>query len=238
MKQGIRPWFRLAAGAPRHDKIAQLPSDPVRWTWVLALCEAKLQSPGGGWQSWRHLRECLRGRRRSHLDALIHARLLEQLAGGRFGLRHWHLWQSGPDGNGRRKPSLGPWLRLDAGAPRHGKIAELGTDRLRWLWVVMLCEAKLQIPQGEWRSFPHLSSCLLGRTRPSLLTFFERRLLQWQGSDRICVHNWHEWQSEPDASHAERQKRCRDRKRQQGRAVQLDLEEDSSPCRLVPERHA
>lgn len=238
MKRGIGPWLRLAAGAPRHDRIAQLPSDAVRWSWVLALCEGKLQSPGGAWQSWRHLRECMRGRPSSHLDALVHTGLLEKLAGGRFGVRHWQHWQSGPDSNRRRDVSLGPWLRLGAGAPRHRKIAELGSDRRRWAWVEMLCEAKLQMPQGEWRNFPHLRSCLKGRTRPSLKLLFKRGLLEWQGPDRICVHNWDKWQTEPDASHAARQKLYRDRKRERERAVQLNLGVDSSRSRLLSGRHA
>jgi len=221
-----RVWFKFDAHAPGNYKLAQLPNDAVRWTWVLMLCEAKLQRLPGCWHNWRHLQACLRGRRPSHARMIQEAGLLiEDPRTGVVRVPAWEEWQANPtevsvSSNGTPVA----WIRLDALCPRHRKLASLKSDSVRWTWIMALCEAKLQSPQGEWTSYQHFRACLCGKPSRQLLDLFEVSLIDYQNDARVAVHNWERWQSEPPRSGAERQRRYRERKLLAGQAIQLRLE--------------
>ncbi len=91
----MKAWLRADALSPRHPKIIGLPSDAVRWTWFLVLCEAKIASPQGSFHDKHHLRGCLPGRPAAHIEALLHAELLDLHEDGSITVHDWEDWQSG-----------------------------------------------------------------------------------------------------------------------------------------------
>lgn len=87
-----RDWLRLAFLAPRHPKVVTLPNDGARWAWIVALCEAKMQSPEGRWVSDEHFRACL-GVYGRYAPALYQAGLVDLLPDGRVVVHNWTAWQ-------------------------------------------------------------------------------------------------------------------------------------------------
>ena len=113
------------------------------------------------------------------------------------------------------------WLRLDALAPRSAKVNRLKTDASRWLWVVTLCEAKMQKPSGRFANRQHWAACTgspvkaikelmdadLVHEAPSLCTDCEHAVGALPNGT-ILVHGWHEFQIDPST---ERVRRYRER---------------------------
>ncbi len=109
------------------------------------------------------------------------------------------------------------WLRLDALAPRSGKIAVLKTDSLRWLWIVTLCEAKLQRPSGRFGSRVHWQAVTGGKPA-GFRALVEAGLLHEtpeacthceaasgpQPNGVVLVHDWHEFQMDPSTERVRR----------------------------------
>ena len=117
------------------------------------------------------------------------------------------------------------WLRLDSLAPRSAKVASLGSDALRWLWIVTLCEAKLQKPSGRFGSRAHWQAVTSGKAvafkalldagllheAPELCSACEEGAgAQPHGTG--IVHDWHAFQVDPST---ERVRRFRQRIEQQ-----------------------
>lgn len=217
-----RSWVRISTGIRTNYKLAQLPTDAVRWTWFLAVCEGKLQDVEGAWFNWTHFLACLPGRRPSHAVKLREAGLvLVHPETGAVTLSGWERWQTDRGDPGGKDPRPAPWFRVDVGSPRHRKVTGLTTDGTRWTWLTVLAEGKLQNPQGQWESYQHFRGCLCGKPPTQLLQLFNSGLLDNQESHTVEVHNWSRFQSEPPRSGAERQRLYRRRKALRDSGVQL-----------------
>jgi hypothetical protein len=117
------------------------------------------------------------------------------------------------------------WLRLDSLAPRSAKVASLGNDALRWLWIVTLCEAKLQKPSGRFGSRAHWQAVTGGKPA-AFKALLDAGLLHEapelcgacedgagaQPHGIVVVHDWHAFQVDPST---ERVRRFRQRIEQQ-----------------------
>lgn len=109
------------------------------------------------------------------------------------------------------------WARIDAFAPKNHKIIELSSDAVRWTWVVMLCDGKLQKPQGQWVSLKHLAGAT-GRPVAHLKELIAARLIDEDpNTGALTAHNWDLWQSasHDDPTKQERQRRYREARREE-----------------------
>lgn len=121
-----RDWLRLSFHAPKHPKVASLPSDAARWAWIVALSEAKQQTPDGEWASERHARVCL-GAYAKHLPALIRVGLVDQHSDGRLTVHDYSWWQSPrSDHDATYRDAHRDTLAEKERARRAGKRAERG----------------------------------------------------------------------------------------------------------------
>lgn len=115
------------------------------------------------------------------------------------------------------------WLRLDALAPRSAKVHRLKSDQARWLWIVTLCEAKMQKPSGRFADKQHWASCT-GAPAKAIKELIDADLLHEAPAlcgecehsvgalpnGTILVHGWHEFQIDPST---DRVRRWRDKQR-------------------------
>lgn len=126
----------------------------------------------------------------------------------------------------------GDWLRLHYHAPKSPKVMALPSDAARWAWIVALCEAKQQTREGGWASEAHLRS-VLGRHARHLPALIEARLVVQMDDGRMLIRDWTEWQSDyrSDPTHAERQRRYRERA-----TSQEDVSVTSPPTRRTDRR--
>jgi hypothetical protein len=97
------------------------------------------------------------------------------------------------------------WLRLHVDTPDHPKVVDLPNDAARWAYVVVLCEAKRAVPPGGWASERHFRHCL-GRQARYLDDLLAVGLLEREG-DRIVVHDWRDYQTDPTAASRQRRRR-------------------------------
>ena len=109
------------------------------------------------------------------------------------------------------------WLRLDSLAPRSAKVASLSSDALRWLWIVTLCEAKLQRPSGRFASRAHWQAVTGGKAAafrplldagllheaPELCAACEEGAGA-QPHGTVVVHDWHAFQVDPSTERVRR----------------------------------
>lgn len=97
------------------------------------------------------------------------------------------------------------WIRYDARTPWSPKIIDLPSDGARWASVVVLCAAKQQVPSGEWANERHFRACV-GPSARYLKALLATGLLERDG-DRILVHDWRDYQSDPTGSDRQRRRR-------------------------------
>jgi hypothetical protein len=131
------------------------------------------------------------------------------------------IWNGVPKRPRRERAARRPtsWVRVSSRAHQHPDVAELPSDTARWAWVCTLLEAK-QLPEpGSFRSEDHLRRAIGWRLARSLPSLYEAGLLEpdsdGSGLGRVEVHNWSRWQTDrrSDATHADRQKRYREREK-------------------------
>jgi hypothetical protein len=110
------------------------------------------------------------------------------------------------------------WLRLEALAPRSPKVSTLSSDAVKWLWVVTLCEAKLQRPGGRFANKAHWATCVGQPAGKQFNELVKVGLLheapslcdQCAGAEgalphgTILVHGWHDFQIDPSSERVRR----------------------------------
>lgn len=101
---------------------------------------------------------------------------------------------------------------VDARVARNGKVAALSSDAARFALVVLWGEAKFETPIGHFNSRAHLNECM-GRRARFIDEFIGAGLIHENGSGSYVVHDYDEWQKDPDPTAAERQQRKRDNDR-------------------------
>lgn len=122
------------------------------------------------------------------------------------------------------------WFRVDAHIRRNAKIGRLSSDVIRWTYILVLGEGKLQRPnQGRWESLRHLRECV-GRPETHLRELARAGLLDVDPDGAVTVHDWHDWQSicpsDPTAADRKRRERGRDSDRDIGRDNHRDKPRD------------
>ena len=96
MAKGFEPWIAVKVGVRKNRKLAGLPDDTARYGWIAGvLAEAKLQRPGGRFDSRGQLEEAI-GRFAAHVDAYLAAGLLE--VAGRLCTSCRKIWTALPSG--------------------------------------------------------------------------------------------------------------------------------------------
>ena len=95
-------WLRLDAGTIWDPRILGLPSDEARWTYIEALCFAKLQTPEGVYQSSEQY-AAVTGRSASVLEALLASGLLKQDDAGNVWIGGWDDVQTLKDKTGPQR---------------------------------------------------------------------------------------------------------------------------------------
>lgn len=121
------------------------------------------------------------------------------------------------------------WFRVSVHAPRNAKLCRLSSDAVRWTWLIVLSEAKLQNPQGEWNGYQHFRACLCGRPRKHLAELIDADLINLAPDGRVVIHDWQEWQSDTDESHRRRQKEYLERQKQKLAQLRIELDATESP---------
>lgn len=78
-RKEYEPWFAVKVGARKNRKIIALPNDTARLGWFLGvMAEAKMQRPGGRFDSRDQLAEVIPGRFAEWIDAYLEVGLLEE----------------------------------------------------------------------------------------------------------------------------------------------------------------
>jgi hypothetical protein len=123
------------------------------------------------------------------------------------------------------------WLKLHSGTTDHPKVIGLRDDRVRWAYIVVLCEAKKATPPGGWANERHFRHCVPHHYR-YLDDLLDAGLLEMD-DERIVVHDWDDYQADPTA--ADRQRRARARHRNVSRDVtvtsRLETRQDKKETR-------
>lgn len=97
MAKGFEPWIAVKVGVRKNRKLAGLPDDTARYGWIAGvLAEAKLQRPGGRFDSRGQLEEAI-GRFAGHVDDYLAAGLLE--VAGRLCTSCRKVWVGLPSGS-------------------------------------------------------------------------------------------------------------------------------------------
>ncbi len=106
---------------------------------------------------------------------------------------------------------MSSWFRVDSHVGRNAKILGLSSDKVRWTWLLVMAEGKLQLDQGRWASMAHLKACLSGRPPAHLDEIAHKGFLDIHPDGSVSVHDWGEWQSRcpSDPTTGERSKRYR-----------------------------
>lgn len=94
---------------------------------------------------------------------------------------------------------------VDARVHRNAKLAALPSHAARWAFVVMLCEAKWQEPEGTFRSREHLAACL-GPDLTRYVRHFQNAGLLDVSEAGYVVHDWPQWQISSAAMRKRRQR--------------------------------
>jgi hypothetical protein len=104
-------WITIDVGLPKHQKLAELPSDSARFGWIVVLCEAKTQRRPGIFASARHFRE-VAGRFGKHLPSYEAVGLLERDQDGTLRIHDWerHQWAVRQSRHRDRDDSVTPAL--------------------------------------------------------------------------------------------------------------------------------
>jgi hypothetical protein len=96
MPKGNEPWIAVKVGIRKNRKLTALPDDTARYGWLAGvLAEAKLQRPGGRFDSRGQLDEAI-GRFAAHVDQYVAVGLLE--VAGRLCSRCRKPWPDLPAG--------------------------------------------------------------------------------------------------------------------------------------------
>ncbi len=142
---------------------------------------------------------------------------------------------------------MSAWLRLDALAPRSAKVNRLKSDASRWLWIVTLCEAKMQKPSGRFANRQHWAACVnapakslkelmdadLVHEAPALCKDCEHAVGELPNGT-ILVHGWHEFQIDPST---ERVRRYRERVAAERDSAVTETVSVTLPSRGTRQRH-
>jgi hypothetical protein len=95
-RKGFEPWIAVKVGVRKNRKLAGLPDDTARYGWIAGvLAEAKLQRPGGRFDSRGQLEEAI-GRFAIYVDNYLAAGLLE--VAGRLCTSCRKVWTALPVG--------------------------------------------------------------------------------------------------------------------------------------------
>lgn len=95
-RKGFEPWIAVKVGVRKNRKLAGLPDDTARYGWIAGvLAEAKLQRPGGRFDSRGQLEEAI-GRFAMYVDNYLEAGLLE--VAGRLCSSCRKVWKALPVG--------------------------------------------------------------------------------------------------------------------------------------------
>ncbi|HEX9660342.1 MAG TPA: hypothetical protein VGA18_08575 [Rhodothermales bacterium] len=103
------------------------------------------------------------------------------------------------------------YFRVSNFIGHNDKIATLPSDHVRWTLILVWAAGKLQDPIGQWVSLDHLRACVQ-RPMKHFLALIDAGLIE-AFEDKICCHDFGEWQTprRRDPTNAERQSRHRRR---------------------------
>ena len=103
------------------------------------------------------------------------------------------------------------YFRVDVNVSRNEKIIGLSDDKVRWTYMLLLAEGKLQPRQGSWKSMKHLAGCVPSRPEKHLRELAAAHLLEVLDDGTVTVHDWDDWQSAfpSDSTASQRQRRHR-----------------------------
>lgn len=97
------PWLKASTTLLHDSRVLALPSDACRWTWMLLLLHAKLQTPQGEFDSRGQVESLLGRDRKRWVDVLLGADLAREVEDGRIVIPRWASHQVDPTGADRQR---------------------------------------------------------------------------------------------------------------------------------------
>jgi len=99
----LKPFARIAQDLDEDERVAALPSDAVRYAWVLTILKGK--KLGGRWESRSHWGASVGRQRLRSLDSIVAAGLMVELSSGAVHVpaAKWKDWQADPTGVDRQR---------------------------------------------------------------------------------------------------------------------------------------